>query len=106
MEFSEATGARASKMLPQLRQRVKKAIKRGLDRGGDGALLGGASKNDRGNGKYSRMAGMGCLRARKWVKGNKSSKKKGMAGRKNRGESGNDSAQCWLKRTAQTKLRR
>ena len=62
------------------------------DRGGDGAFLGGASKNDQGNGKCSRMAGMGCLRARKWVKGNKSSEKKGMAGRKNRGESGNDSA--------------
>src|SRR5215469_14605436 len=43
-------------------------------------------------GKCSRMAGMGCLRARKWVKGNKSSEKKGMAGRKNRRESGNDSA--------------
>ena len=52
----------------------------------------GASKNDQENEKCSRTAGMGCLRARKWVKGNKSSEKKGMAGRKNRGESGNDSA--------------
>jgi hypothetical protein len=69
-------------------------------------MAGGASKNDRRNGKCSRMAGMGCLRARMWVKGNKSSEKNGMAGRKNRGESGNDSAQWWLKRTAQTKLRR
>src|SRR5215469_5530254 len=50
-----------------------------------------ASKNDRGMENVA-QAGMGCLRARKWVRGNKSSEKKGMAGRKNRGENGNDGA--------------
>src|SRR6516162_6514764 len=37
------------------------------------------SKNDRGNGKCSRMGGKGCVRAAEVGQGNKSSGKKGMA---------------------------
>ena len=85
MRFSAST-QRQSSMPPRMASIIKQNQTQPSKRNGR------ASKNDRWKGKCSRMAGIGCLRARKWVKGNKSSEKKGMAGRKNRGESGNDGA--------------
>src|SRR6516164_7566526 len=85
MRFSAST-QRQSSMPPRMASIIKQNQTQPSKRNGR------ASKNDRWKGKCSRMAGIGCLRARTWVRGNKSSEKKGMAGRKNRGESGNDGA--------------